>query len=87
MNGTYRAVKAYHLVGWRGQMNQLAAILLFQGLWAVLTKAQRAALLGHGAKPATLAKLREQQLVDDAGKITLLGEAVLHYRPGAGDDG
>lgn len=88
MTADYRVAKAYHLVNDEtGPMDQLAAILTFQGVWAGLTRTQRAVLLGDDRRPinrkATLANLRAKLLVDDAGRTTPLGEAVLHYRPGS----
>lgn len=88
---TYRIVKAYHLFDVEAgeTIDRLASMLIFHDLWGRLTKPQRAALLADertAVRPVTLARLREHQLVDDAGRTTLLGEAVLHYRPRPADD-
>lgn len=52
------------------------------GAWAFVMA--RVALLRDDriGKPGS-AKLRDLQLVDADGRTTLLGEAVLHYRPGS----
>lgn len=87
MSDTLRVFKAYHLADAEtGEpVGRLAAVMIFQDHWRQLTKPQRAALLdpAAGGAAVTLAKLRERQLVDHDGQLTVLGEAVVHYRPDA----
>lgn len=86
MSDVLRIFKAYHLADAdTGEpVGRLATVMIFQDHWRQLTKPQRAALVDlAGARPATLTRLREQLLVDQTGQLTLLGEAVLHYRPDA----
>lgn len=86
MSATYRVVKTYLLIDEEDhqQVGIFASILFFHRIWDNLTKPQRAALLTDdraSVRKITLDKLRQHNLIDPDGNTTIVGEAVLHYRP------
>lgn len=67
----------------------LLSVIAAQALWRRMTRAQRAALLDVAAdqpswtpKRRTLDALRRRGLVDEDGRITPAGRAVVQWRPG-----